>query len=1606
MYKMDNNERALLLRGKVRQATKDKLNPVSVKGEPYWDWEHKEILKFIEAGDSDKQIKDKIKKKRNYYSKQDVKKEKAKVAKQVSKIEDPVEKAAEKAKISIKTKQEAGAEIEQARLEWMSELEKIEYWNNPPSVAGMKKVVLFDPKQLILTSVPADAGKQDRTGLAQGTGGLRGGGGDKFADGVGTRHDEYRISQGAISHSAGRALNPDPALMRGYHKDMEFRYRGHRFDREASTSFREKADYDYGAGAKFGYKHSTKGALIHFPVPKPDPKRPETWEPPTSDYKKRTYVSGVGKGLFKNPDSEDKVIEQDKTIKIGEDLASYLATNDNFDERDKLIDFLARRNNLGRDLIDAAVNPAFLEKLSNEVISPQLNLFGPSAFDTNPSLIVSNVPMRQANPFEWQEYKMNDQGEDLENAEWEKYSPLDKAIGGMPIYEYAFAEQGRRIGGSYGGWGNSGRTLYEWEIHKEDNGTRKKVRRVTDTVQEMDEGSQQFKYLMADWNKWRMRWDMEEKGAAMEINRYHGSTQINRTSLNPFIMGDRRMDGNYHLWADKDKIVELAKDETNWSQLSDPKNGTRYPEEIDEDPHHLYTIGTGDTTAPWKGTRLLNPFYIVIYTGLGLAYIKNKNTLQYFGKLPYVATEYGTVNFKYSETMGWQDFVRDVTGSGVFMTNPELEEVEWEKTNPYHQYRDEDEGMRLNRDKYYYINDLLNLYSNYKHDGYSLGSGNGPWSIMPQFWGASFKMWGPKMGEEKDVGNFRQFQLGINSIVLDADPYNTIHSGSKKDSFENQINQINQSKVVAVVEQYLKLKDLYKQNCEPIEVLNGTKFSGLDDNWAIASPQILKNWNMWGTHPLEKYRNIAVDWAGYRPQERITYDNNAERVMPLICIEGGFFRVGTIGTDYYAYPILFDEDMYLNWDQSEDQARRLAEVNDAGQVQGRPVNNTKRDLWKEWKPIVYFEYKNGEEGDRGIKRTRLLFDRKDGVQMGRSKDPVSIEEMKRLKEEYEDENDEKLEPNDRMDLLNNPKSDAFSLGDSGQDRLGAKMIGKTDRSMVMESTIANLNIYKLISSIEDDEPDWSRATSSMTTFDYSGKPVEGKIYHIFVNQRFEEYDTGHLKELYNSPAHYLVKFEKRPMEDQPADEWDNYFKTRNEYLTGRGVDLELYDQPAFKIPDNLITQLNKQRAPLPFWTTLETMTQFPDGAIQQDHPWDQWASIGKHWVLADKNISDLLPNQVAWLNASFLEVANKKTRDWVAGGQSGSLSNWTNFHKLHKEENWTNVDPLSKKPLVSTEWMPEGGTQINYANYLSLQWGFSNDWLLQEMFGGTLKNWLNGGELGFDGRTGTGAIKRTLYVDIPYVTGRPEFQVLVSGFIIPPKYDTGRLGIGMAGQFDADSGDHEGPVIGMVKDIKLLNSVMGGELNQLKIDDIVWGHHMNTLGIHPLILMGLGEGDDEFHMLSDPYDRNEVIKSLVEEDAYRQTGLTIQSKEQVNESFAQFQIPEEDEPVWKIVNLDGFNQGKIVIRHGNKVAQGFTHEQFKKWANNENPEVGQVVDFKNKKTPYQLHTRDYDNRYKYGFKIDEQPLNPVRLGAHFIAQQGDLTVMPYSQSASAHYRSA
>ena len=66
---------------KPQKKTRDKLEGVEVKGESYWEWEQKEAEKFGEKGDDVATIKKKIKKKRDYYGKQDLKKEEAKTKK-------------------------------------------------------------------------------------------------------------------------------------------------------------------------------------------------------------------------------------------------------------------------------------------------------------------------------------------------------------------------------------------------------------------------------------------------------------------------------------------------------------------------------------------------------------------------------------------------------------------------------------------------------------------------------------------------------------------------------------------------------------------------------------------------------------------------------------------------------------------------------------------------------------------------------------------------------------------------------------------------------------------------------------------------------------------------------------------------------------------------------------------------------------------------------------------------------------------------------------------------------------------------------------------------------------------------------------------------------------------------------------------------------------------------------------------------------------------------------------------------------------------------------------------------------------------------------------
>ena len=1577
---MDNNERALLLRGKVRQATKDKLNPVSVKGEPYWDWEHKEILKFIEAGDTDKQIKDKIKKKRNYYSKQDVKKSQAKQAKKIAKIEDPAEKAVEKAKISRKSKDEAGEAIEKSRLEWMGKLEDIEYWNNPPPVAGMKKVVVFDPNKMIMTSVPANMGKQDKTGIASSHGGLRGyGRGDqKFGDAP------VSMSAGERSHSAGRALPVSQMLKDEYHEPDTVHglhaYKGYAYDsqkksdRRLGDSMRQNVDeHSYGTALKFGYRHSSAGAPIHFPVQKPDPKDPETWMPETSQLKTRNYKVGVGTGILRNPESENKTVRYDKKIKIGNDLYRYL---DRFPEkdgdlldRDAVIDHIVSSNEgVNREGVAQALSTKW-GSLDEKVMDGFI-LFGNEYMDENPEITVKDQDMPTANPFEWQEYELGEDGGDLEEEEWHRYSPLLPEVGGMPIFEYKYADQERVY--------RNRRNEYNWTLQEEDGIGRKPVRRIMNVLNELDSKSQQYQFALKEWKTWQTRWDIEEEGIFKHTKSAHSSHQHSGRDTFDVIHSGKPV---YHLWADSKELTELSKQEDKWNDLSNPRSTTRYPEEIDEDPHHLFSLGDGDTTAPWKGMRLLNPFYIVIYTGLGLCYIKNETSLQYFGKLPYVATEFGHVNFKYAETMGPFDFVRDIDQAGMFGGTPELEEQEW--SEDLHDYENATEsGMGVDTERYTFANDILNLYSKYRigevgGKRIQVASGNGPWSIFPQFWGGEWKMWGDLESTQrsKEAGGLRHFEIGLNNIIKDADPYNTIHSGpiqqEKGKIWRKDYKNAEFSRIIQTIEQFIKLKTIYKQNATPEQILSGERSSELEKDISADGAKILKNWNLWNVHPLQRYKRMPMDWIGYRPFSFQDWEYGEKHIVPLLCVEGGFFRVGTIDDDYYLYPILMTlDDLSPMYQQREDYHKKVS-------------------LQEQYTVEKYAEYKDGDEGNRGIKRARLLFDKTDGKQIGTHQRPHTVAGA----EEKEEDGD--MEPYDRAEHWGNPLSKDWK---EGAPETSGNVGGTNSAAQYRLSTIRGINWDDV-----DENGRWRKRAGSgaITTVD-GNTIIEGKIYMSVVEQKLKVgREEGSYQSRYSSPETHLYRFKKiegvLTGEAAAKEKHEAFIKKYHDDFIEVVGDVDLYKKPVWKIPKELVKQLSEQRSPLPFWTTYESMIEKPAGG-QGDHPYDQWASIAKHWVLKDKQIKDLLPNQIAWIyekrkqvadgkRIPTLEVVNEDTRLWINGGVAGHLSRQSDFNitRNKRYEEGMGVERNTGKPI-----MYDKGTYFRhkgYFDYLINQWEAHHDSMREQLFEETLVPWLNG--TGGD----DGAIRRTVHVPFPWVKPNMEFQVVVSGFVIPPNYKNCALGV-----WSHHHAEDYGPTVGMIKDLDVLDEVMSGRRKVLKISDIHWGHHMNLLGIHPLILTQYDEGDMERPILSDPYDRKEVIK-YIEHDNYHVEGVQILTNEELNEEFGKHQ----KEPVpFKVGKIDDTH---IWIKSKHTVGmKRYKKEQFIKFA--ENPVVGEEVNWRDQKTPYQLLATFYDERYSAGtHQLSNQsiPFNPVRMPYHFVGSGGDLGKAPYKMSATQHF---
>ena len=104
----------------------------------------------------------------------------------------------------------------------------------------------------------------------------------------------------------------------------------------------------------------------------------------------------------------------------------------------------------------------------------------------------------------------------------------------MHIYEYGFVEQDRIY--------RRGRTEYEYKFHKEDNGTRIPVRRISQVISTMGEDSEQYKHILGQWINWRSKWDLEELGAVRlgDGGQSYGGRFYNRPAMRDFFKRDKR----------------------------------------------------------------------------------------------------------------------------------------------------------------------------------------------------------------------------------------------------------------------------------------------------------------------------------------------------------------------------------------------------------------------------------------------------------------------------------------------------------------------------------------------------------------------------------------------------------------------------------------------------------------------------------------------------------------------------------------------------------------------------------------------------------------------------------------------------------------------------------------------------------------------------------------------------------------------------------------------------------------------------------------------------------------------------------------------------------
>jgi len=292
--------------GKVRKATLDELTGKLVNGEPYFEWEVRQIRAMFEKGDSVANAKKKVSKHRNYYRKQEVKQVQAKVAKQVKvAVEnelDPKMIEAIKAQVpqpKYATKEEAQAEFERLREEWVAKLQNYKYFENPPPVVGPVEVGVFYPNIALMNVAIMGWDKQDKTSTFK-----------SFSSGM--EADQGNRAQ--MAHAAGAIRGPVnfpdsdpgdfyklPSRTRQWIDHVYQRYGVGGWDyqgqvlegtnvQNAQSNLDKKRMMYY---ATMGFKHSTKGAPIHFPIPKP------LWEDETT---------------WKHPDFLDEALEDNPTI--------------------------------------------------------------------------------------------------------------------------------------------------------------------------------------------------------------------------------------------------------------------------------------------------------------------------------------------------------------------------------------------------------------------------------------------------------------------------------------------------------------------------------------------------------------------------------------------------------------------------------------------------------------------------------------------------------------------------------------------------------------------------------------------------------------------------------------------------------------------------------------------------------------------------------------------------------------------------------------------------------------------------------------------------------------------------------------------------------------------------------------------------------------------------------------------------------------------------------------------------------------------------------------------------------------------------------------------